>query len=239
MNERIALLTLLLALFVFAGCGLGGDDDDNGNGTGPGPEDTGWMHVLTDGDTGTAPNVDSLFVRSSESELQFKLTTHGTWADPWDALAGFTAAFLLDTDRDPITGLSASDQHYYSPNDIGADHLLVAGAEDLALFTWDEAAGEWSSRTGLTTSSLPADTNVLVAGVSLAELDDPAGLDLVVGWTLYREQEQVLDWAPDHGHISVPIDHAWTGRYQPLGPTPAERTPAASPASPVPAFWLR
>jgi hypothetical protein len=227
------LISILAIGFIIVGC----EDDDDDSGSPPYVEP--WGTVIIDSNEIDFPNIDSVRVRSSATELEINLSTYSTWNDPFDYDSGFTAAFFLDTDSDASTGLSSEDENHYSPNDIGADYIVLAGAEDIALFSWDASSNDWSSREELFSYSIPSDSSSLSIVLELSAIENPDSFHLVIGWILYQGDGAFLDWAPNDGHAVVEINHAWEEIYLPQYPPRKEYNCDSMTDQKPNSFWLR
>ena len=91
-----------------------------------------WLLLVDDPDDGAVPyNGHYLYVDAdfSDDALEFKVQTYAPIPNAYDDVI---LTIYFDTDQDASTGLSTSIPGWSAeavPNDIGADFMMLAGAE--------------------------------------------------------------------------------------------------------------
>jgi hypothetical protein len=185
-----------------------------------GPAD--WLLLVdNDPDEGTITyNAQSLYVDNdfTDGSLIFMAVTHDVLPDP--PLDYVIFAVYLDTDQDAATGLSASAGWGAdaTPNTIGADFMLLVGAEyaegDVRVhqdevYTWDGAASGWNPTAVGTAQSVSrqANTDTVRGGVNLTDIGNPVGQINVVGILVCDiEGAAEYDHIPDAGYVTIDLD---------------------------------
>ena len=181
--------------------------DDAGNST---PTDAitvyrEWLEVASDSDDEFDRNLYRLLSRCDGDYLDFRVEVYGTWVDPYSMEGGVNCAIFVDSDRDAATGLSTTSDYYYAPGDLGADYGAFAGLEGDAIYEWNNDQTYWDSPTAYHDFYLPENANMFEVSISLADIDNPQIIGLVVGWDALNEGTSRADWLPDSQSLSLPI----------------------------------
>ena len=200
----IFLTVVFAALTVFSGC------RKRIVYTGPGD----WLQLVTNdpNETGVAYNGQNLYVDAnfSDNTLNFMIKNYA--AIP----ATDSGVFLifLDTDRNATTGFNKAKNWNYSPNDMGAEYMLLIGSETAnvgginanSLYTWGDTI--WTNPRNLATNTYVANTDSIIGGVNMADIGSPATFDVMaifVGAFLNTSSE-TWDYLPNSGHATVRTD---------------------------------
>lgn len=166
-----------------------------------------WFPFLTDPGDASENDVDSILVRNTAEELQFRVVTTGEWENPRDS-TGFNAGIFLDTDLNIETGYSSGeevrndspligDSLHYDVGEIGADYLIVVGLQGDGIWKWNSAASVWQEQAELTQTEVVSDTNIFVISLSLEDIGAPERMNLRMANVTYHEENPSWDWVPD------------------------------------------
>lgn len=187
--------------------------------TGPGD----WLLLAEDPDDGAVPyNGQYLYVDAdfSDDVLEFKVQTYAAIPDAYDDVI---LTIYFDTDQDASTGLSTSTPDWGTaavPNDIGADFMMLAGAEfaegdrinEDEIYAWDDNANGWSETPAGSVQDpyRPANTDSVRGTISLDILGNPTGqIDVVAILLCDPDGEAYFDHIPDQnsGHATIDLDN--------------------------------
>jgi hypothetical protein len=115
-----------------------------------------WIELIEDGNESFKRDINKIYVRNTETSLQFRIEYNGEWSDPYQRLSGMNCAVFLDTDLNPNTGLpqdtvqtyyksffGINDSLKYSAGDISPDYLIVIGVEGNGIWKWDQNIFGW------------------------------------------------------------------------------------------------
>ncbi|MBN1153871.1 hypothetical protein JXB12_03015 [candidate division KSB1 bacterium] len=176
-----------------------------------------WRPLIQDKDEPMNSNIDEVFVRSTSSSLEFRVTTFDDWRNI-GSKSGLNCAFFLDTDQNAATGHHAQqipdtpvesflgeDNPLYQVNNIGPEYAVILGIEGNRLYQWDEDSLHWQGKAELSYIEMKSDTNVAALGVPLSDIGNPQAVDLVVARITYSDSTY-WDWAPDTSHVEYKID---------------------------------
>ena len=177
-----------------------------------------WRRIASDPDETMEQDIQAVYVRSSDTMLEFRVETYGSWVDPYEWGYGVDVGIFMDTDLDYETGLNYDEGWFYWPNDIGADYAAVVGWEDDSLWSWDEDYLMWNTEAPHAYVDLNTNSDYFEFGVSLAEMGNPTEMDIVV---LAICPGSYFDYAPDAYHIHYVVDHCYQGQTR---NRPAART---------------
>jgi hypothetical protein len=161
------------------------------------PPDTNWILLATDPDEGAGTNLKAIYGQVYSDTLYFKLEQHR----PWITITDINIGILLDADQSSSTGLP--DGYYPNQNTgIGADYLMVIGVEATEMWRWDPLALMWDIYNPIPFAYLeaPENSNALVVGVDLADVETGETLDCAVADTMSD-----WDWMPDSGFFTFPL----------------------------------
>gem|GEM_PF-1907515 len=173
-----------------------------------------WRLLMTDTNEPWLKNIHQVFVRSSETKLEFRVVVHGMWGDPFNINEGISCGIYIDTDQNPNTGLKPVANFFpYKVNDIGPDYMLLAGFEDSRLFRWNDADTSWKIKSDLNYLNMPNSINTFELGINRSEIGNPNKVDIVVmNISLNDSGEAKWDWAPDAGHVTYTVDGKYLGK---------------------------
>jgi len=185
--------------------------------TGPGD----WLLLVdNDPDEGSITyNAQSLYVDNdfADGNLVFMVLTHDVIPDPYNDVF-FTVYF--DTDQDAATGLSASAGwgDAATPNTIGADFMMLVGAEfseggvrihEDEVYAWDNAASAYNPTAVGSVQSVfrPANTDTIRGGVSLTDIGNPTGqINVMAILVCDIDGTADYDHIPDNGYVTIDLD---------------------------------
>jgi hypothetical protein len=165
-----------------------------------------WVRLIGDSDEGWDTNLDRVFVRSTDTLLEFRVITYGNWEDVHSLDTGIDVGIFLDVDRNQATGLNQFIPGWCPPNDIGADYGAGVGFEGDILWRWDAADTLWVFHEDYVTSAIPETGRQFDVGIELADIGDPYDIDVVVVNAL-----AFWDWAPDSGHATYVVNGLYLG----------------------------
>ena len=158
-------------------------------------------------------DLQNIYIRSTATQLQFRVETTRGWNVYWSPSEGIDVAVFIDTDQNPATGRTTSGS--YNINDIGAEFRCIVGLHGDSVRYWFDP--NWVPVGSGRFDDLIIDdsTNFFEFGVNLNRLGLPSAIDVVVANVTNQEQEPPgrWDWAPNQGegHASYIIDHSYTG----------------------------
>ena len=179
-----------------------------------------WRLLLSDPDEPHDRDISAVFVRSSDTTVEFRVALNGNWRTYKDYLDGIDFAVWFDTDRNPATGDTDTDSGQRSINDIGADIQSLLGYHGDSVRQWIPAgSGGWvqvHGPSGFVRRLFPPDTNVFEFAIRRSVLPDtPRSVDIVCANispdTLIdstgTDTVQVIPWdfAPDSGHATYDL----------------------------------
>jgi hypothetical protein len=182
-----------------------------------------WKEVITDGDEGIPRNLSNIFVRSTATQVQFRVMTHNGWGEYNDSLLGIDVVIWIDADQSALTGDTDTDNGTKPINDIGADYQMVIGFHGLYFQYWDGSVWQPPTGQGVEDLVMANDTNVFEVSITRGRIGGTGDIDLVVA-NVHVTTNQ-WDFAPDSGHARVSIKQSFTP------PTTATRTPEQSATS--------
>jgi len=171
-----------------------------------------WRLAITDGNEPMMPrNLSRVWYRTTNQQIQFRVETHNGWGVYNDSATGINVVFFLDTDQNQNTGDTETDSLSPKPiGDIGADYQMVIGFFGLYFQPWTGTG--WGAFEGVEDLVMADSTNVFEVALSLARLNDPEKIDLVlanvhinIGFGSYS-----WDWAPDSGHATAVVDRSFS-----------------------------
>ncbi len=168
-----------------------------------------WRLLVADGDEGQARDIRNVFVRSTDTTLEFRVQTNGDWGDYRSTSEGIDVAFFLDTDRDASTGKDSVANETIPINDIGAEYRAIIGYHGDSLARYDDYLSAWQpvhGAAGFAYRNIVNDTNTFEIGVSLSQIGSPDTIDIVVANVLLTTNPYTWDWAPDAGHVTYNVD---------------------------------
>ena len=182
-----------------------------------------WLLLADDPDDGAVGyNAHYLYVDAdfSDDALEFKVQTYAPIPDAYDDVI---LTIYFDTDQDASTGLSTSTPGWGTeavPNDIGADFMMLAGAEfgkdgrinEDEIYAWDGNANGWSETPvgSVQDPYRPANTDSVKGTISLDILGNPTGqIDVVAILLCDPDGETYYDHIPDQneGHVTIDLDN--------------------------------
>ncbi|TKJ44279.1 hypothetical protein CEE36_00625 [candidate division TA06 bacterium B3_TA06] len=186
--------------------------------TGPGD----WLLLADDPDDGAVGyNAHYLYVDAdfSDGVLEFKVETYAPIPDAYDDVI---LTIYFDTDQDASTGLSTSTPDWGAeavPNNIGADFMMLAGAEfaegdrinEDEIYAWDGNVNGWSETPAGSVQDpyRPANTDSVKGTISLDILGNPTGqIDVVAILLCDPDGEAYYDHIPDQneGHVTIDLE---------------------------------
>jgi hypothetical protein len=185
-----------------------------------------------------ARDIWKVFVRSSDSLLEFRMETSAPWTHYKDTLAGINIALFLDTDQNAATGKRKVAGNTININDIGAEVRLIVGASGDSLSTYGPGGDSQILSQGLVdyVNIAPNSTSFEV-GVRMARIGSPQVFDFVASARHYSTNGAVSaylwDWAPndDEGHATYVVDRSFqTSQMRAASPASrqSERSDAVS-----------
>jgi len=182
-----------------------------------------WLLLVDDPDDGNVGyNGHYLYVDAdfSDDVLEFKVETYAAIPNAYDDVI---LTIYFDTDQDASTGLSTSIPGWGAeavPNDIGADFMMLAGAEfskgdrinEDEIYAWDGNANGWSETPvgSVQDPYRPANTDSVKGTISLDILGNPTGqIDVVAILLCDPDGEAYYDHIPDQneGHVTIDLDN--------------------------------
>jgi len=154
-----------------------------------------WTMLGTDPDEGVGTSLKTVYVQVDSDILYFKVEHYRNWT----TLDNLFDVVWLDTDQNQGTGTP-----YLAPGQcicIGVDYAVIVNAGYNMMYPWDPDSGsfDWDSPISLAYLDAPEYANVLVVGVYLSDLENPAVFDCAVSQGPMPE-----DWAPDYGGFTFP-----------------------------------
>jgi len=158
-----------------------------------------WTLLVEDEDDTASLDISEVLVKNGDETLDFRIQMNGGWQDPHDWQSGLNCAIFLDVDQNTSTGLSVDDDVWYAVNDIGPDYALFIGWEGDSLYAWNDHSDVWVAVSYLDDLSLEHDDNHFEVSVSLADIGDPASIDIVAANIDASHQAVNNDWAPNVG----------------------------------------
>lgn len=185
-----------------------------------------WKTLVNDANDDSVRNLDQVMVRTTSSNIDFRISSYKRWKDLRHKADGLRCAIFMDTDQDSGTGYNPDQQFFgpdwsfleeptksYEVNDIGPEYMLILGIEGNQLYNWNTSAGEWQPTGELEFTAVESDTNVFEVGLTRETIGNPRGIDLAVAnitIELDYEEEEVdtiphWDWAPDESHSSFKV----------------------------------
>jgi len=184
-----------------------------------------WRMLLTDPDESWPRDINTVAVRSTPTQLQFRMTTNGVWADYRNKLDGLAFVLFIDTDQNPFTGRTGFEFFPFPINDIGAEYRLQLGNFGDSISVFDAVNVKWQvvrQLTGLNVIA-PVNDSVFELRINLSEIGSPSVIDIVAA-NIYQTSSTISwDFAPDqsNGHITYVID----GSFSPAPAIPGHDRP--------------
>lgn len=173
-----------------------------------------WIELIEDDNEPFKRDINKIYVRNTETSLQFRIEYNGEWSDPYQRLSGINCAVFLDTDLNSNTGLpqdtvqtlfgsffGINDSVKYSAGDISPDYLIVIGVEGDGVWKWDQNRFDWVWFDSPQFVTIVNDTNYFEMGVNLASIQIPDTLGVVTANITFSPDTSYWDWAPNNGHI--------------------------------------
>jgi len=171
-----------------------------------------WQLLVADGDeVPQARDISNVFTRSSDSALEFRIETNGSWGTDYRDTSGIDVVFFLDMDQDSLTGQTTVLNGTIPINDIGAEYRVIIGFHGDSLATWsDFGGGLWDGvhgASGFAYRNIQPDTNVFEIGIFRTQIGDPVfDIDIVTTNVQLLDSINVAtwrwDWAPNSGHAT-------------------------------------
>ncbi|RME27555.1 MAG: hypothetical protein D6800_04935 [Candidatus Zixiibacteriota bacterium] len=165
-----------------------------------------WRPLISDPDEAQARDISKVFIRSSDSTVEFRVVTNGNWTNYKSSTAGIDVALFIDTDRDRSTGDTAVSNNTIPLNDIGADIRAIIGTHGDSLWQFIDNGQVWGpvhGSGGFAYRKIAADTNVFEVGIYRSRLvGNPDTVYVVAANVLLSTNPFVWDWAPDAGHAT-------------------------------------
>lgn len=162
-----------------------------------------WKEVITDANESWQPNIDKVYLKTTNDNLFIKLVTFGNWNNPTNINDGISFGVFLDTDQNINTGLNHTTDYTYYINNIGADFLLNIEFEGQGVYKWNDSLKIWSFYKDIANVVLNDNTNVLEFSVSLANINTPIKFDLAALLiTSSSTATDKWDWAPDSTYVT-------------------------------------
>ncbi|MBD3285142.1 hypothetical protein GF338_02275 [candidate division WOR-3 bacterium] len=171
-----------------------------------------WLLLVEDdpNEAGVDYNGMNLYLSNTDlpQNLTFKVETHAPISDP---ATDVIASIYLDTDQDNSTGFTGwPTAPSYSPNDIGADYMMLLGTEPSetgsanqnSLFQWDGSA---DTMIDLGSISVTAYSDSIIGTVGLSTIGNPTSVDVVAIMICDPGGAYLIDNIPDNGHATVNV----------------------------------
>ena len=154
-----------------------------------------WTLLGVDPDEGVGTSLKAVYTQVDSDILYFKVEHYRNWT----TLDNLFDVVWLDTDQNLGTGMS-----FPFPGQctcIGTDYLVIVNADFNAMYSWDpdSANFDFDNPIALAYLDAPEDASVMVVGVYLSDLENPALFDCVVS-----EGASWQDFAPDYGSFTFP-----------------------------------
>ncbi len=178
-------------------------------------------------------DLKNIFVRSSDSLLEFRVETNASWPGNYrDSAAGINVALYMDTDQNPSTGRTSAGGGTFPLNGIGADYRIVIGNFGDVLDWWKLPAtpgdtAKWINTGVVEYLNISDGSNFFETGVRLSRMGTPQITDVVVANIANIYSVQQWDWAPNQGignFATYEIDNS----YQAAPAQPAAKSTSRS-----------
>jgi hypothetical protein len=167
-----------------------------------------WLAILEDDDDPWIGDLKRVYVRSSATLIEFRIELD---CPSEDCIREYDHWVLLDTDQNEATGCSTTGNLFdLAPNDIGVDFAAFCGA----LWAWGHSGCDGVDGFPMILPSFAfVDPNIIKLGINLADIGNPAAIDIVVtAYATCRSCTQYAnDSAPDSGHATYVIDGLYLG----------------------------
>lgn len=173
-----------------------------------------WIELIEDDNESFKRDIKKIYIRNTDTSLQFRVEYHGEWSDPYERLSGMNFAVFLDTDSNLNTGLppgavqtffgsffGINDSLKYSAGDISPEYLIVIGVEGDGVWGWNENLFTWEALDSPEFIRMEQDTNYFEVGVNLENLQIQDTLDIVTANITFSPDTSYWDWVPDRGHL--------------------------------------
>lgn len=172
-----------------------------------------WIRLFDDEDEPELLDISSVYARSTEAKLEFRVETNGTWEDPFDWREGIDCAIFIDSDCDANTGLTPDDSIWYSVNDIGPDFLCNIGAESNKIYSWNNQSVAWEDVEPIEFLNIADSSSYFEVGIQLSDIGNPEEINLVLANLHVSEEMNITDWVPNNGsgHITYSVDGLYIG----------------------------
>jgi len=172
-----------------------------------------WILLFQDENENFPRDINKLFVRSSTTNIEFRVEMNGNWDDPHNLEGGIDCAIFLDTDQNPNTGFKPDTSYcYYQVNVIGADFVVVIGYEGDSLWSWNSVDTTWESFEDFNYLNLSNNSNYFEVGINLTDLGNPSKIDIVSANITFESDSTYWDWAPNENHLTYEIDGLYLGK---------------------------
>jgi thermitase len=168
---------------------------------GASPPEENWTLLYEDLREWDGSDLKAVYSQLYSDVAYFKVEFYSQWNQ---LSKDINTAILIDTDNDPLTGLSGN--YYINQNaGIGTDCMILVGEEGLALVNWNLTLGFFDFDSPIYLAYLDASdySDEFVVGVWLADLESNPEFDFVVG-DAYSD----WDWMPDAGYLPFIQDSA-------------------------------
>lgn len=172
-----------------------------------------WILLLQDDNETFPRDIDKLFVRSSTTNLEFRVEMNDNWDNPHNIEGGIDCALFLDTDQNPNTGLKPDTTYWhYQVNDIGADFVGIIGFEGDSLWNWNSADTTWDKFEDFNYLNISNNSNFFEVGINLIDLGNPTNINIVSANLTVETDSTYWDWAPNENHLTYEIDGLYFGK---------------------------
>ncbi|MCW3995393.1 MAG: S8 family serine peptidase [Candidatus Bathyarchaeota archaeon] len=156
------------------------------------PDESNWTTIATDPDEGTGSNLKTAYSQSQSNIAFLKVDFYRSWTDP----NGIDTAIFIDADQNPRTGLPEG-LYTNQKTSIGADYLIVVGAEGPQIWKWNPTLGFFDANNPfeLAYLDLPSSASSFTVGIKLADVDANGNFDCV-----FCDAYSNWDWMPNNGY---------------------------------------
>ena len=165
-----------------------------------------WILLHQDENEVFSRDIDRLLVRSSTTQVEFRVEMNDTWDDPHSNAGGIDCGIFLDTDQNPNTGLKPDSSYwFYQINDIGPDFVAVIGWEGDSLWNWNSVDTTWEAFEDFAYLNLSNNSDFFEVGINLADLGNPSKIDIVCANITIEGDTTNWDWVPNENHLTYEI----------------------------------
>lgn len=157
-------------------------------------------------------DLKNIYVRSTATQLQFRVETTRGWELYEDSATGIDVAIFIDADRNASTGRQSVAGGTIPINDIGAEYRTIVGVHGDSIHHWS-TSGTTLDSSSVDELSIADSARVFEVGFNLSRITGVNVIDIVVANAVGTGDILRWDWAPNPGggHATYVIDRSYPG----------------------------